>query len=71
MAALTLRLLVLLVFSLKGTSEGWMQSNAEITGIKWAQQRTTVTFGIGIWRKPFILQRANGEKVNHGKQYDN
>ena len=46
-----------------------MQSNAEITGIKWAQQRTTVTFGIGIWRKPFILQRANGEKVGHSKQY--
>ena len=48
---------------LKGNSDGWTSSKAEIAGVHWARSKRTVTFGIGMWKEAFLLKRGDGTQV--------
>ena len=47
----------------QGTQTDWKTSKAEIKGINWARNAETVTHGIWIWKKPFIITAPSGKKV--------
>ena len=48
---------------LQGIADGWKYSNAPIQGIKWAQNETTVTHGILLWKRPFLIKTDANKKV--------
>ena len=47
----------------KGKPVDWKTSNIEITGVNWARNQKTVTHGIWIWNKPFVITAPSGAKV--------
>ena len=46
-----------------GSDEGWEDSDELIEGVNWAQSGTSVTHGILVWDKPFLIKTADGREV--------
>ena len=57
-------ILITVALYIQGTSDGWVESCTPIKGIKWARSAETVTHGIGVWNRPFVLQRTSGTIVS-------
>ena len=38
-----------------GCDSGWETSNTEVSGINWSQDEKSVTEGMWMWNRPFII----------------
>ena len=41
----------------------WFNSNPIIEGVEWSKGQKTITHGIWMWSRPFVIKRADGQKV--------
>ena len=44
----------------------WFSSNPIIEGVEWKKGQQTITHGIWMWNKPFVIKRADGQMVRSG-----
>ena len=44
-----------------------MNTNPNFSDVEWKQGRESVTQGIWMWSKPFVVQTENGKKVSFFK----